>query len=60
MNLKIKQILKKKNKNKIICLTSYSKNFSEILDKFTDINRQLNNPMIICNMVTKLGVIFVL
>ena len=38
MNLKIKQILKKKkNKNKIICLTSYSKNFSEILDKFTDI-----------------------
>lgn len=38
MNLKIKQILKKKkNKIKIICLTSYSKNFSEILDKFTDI-----------------------
>ena len=38
MNLKIKQILKKKkNKNKIICLTSFSKNFSEILDKFTDI-----------------------
>ena len=38
MNLKIKQILKKKkNNNKIICLTSYSKNFSEILDKFTDI-----------------------
>ena len=37
MNSKIKQILKKKNKNKIICLTSYSKNFSEILDKFTDI-----------------------
>ena len=37
MNAKIKQILLKKNKNKIICLTSYSKNFSEILDKFTDI-----------------------
>ena len=37
MNSKIKQILLKKNKNKIICLTSYSKNFSEILDKFTDI-----------------------
>ena len=37
MNLKIKKILSKKNKSKIICLTSYSKNFSEILDKFTDI-----------------------
>ena len=37
MNAKIKQILLKKNKTKIICLTSYSKNFSEILDKFTDI-----------------------
>ena len=37
MNLKIKKILSKKNKSKIICLTSYSKNFSEILDKYTDI-----------------------
>ena len=37
MNLKIKKILKKKNKSKIICLTSYSKNISEILDKHTDI-----------------------
>ena len=37
MNLKIKKILKKKNKSKIICLTSYSKNISEILDKYTDI-----------------------
>ena len=37
MNLKIKKILNKKNKNKIICLTSYSKNISEILDKYTDI-----------------------
>ena len=37
MNLKIKKILKKKNKTKIICLTSYSKNISEILDKYTDI-----------------------
>ena len=37
MNLKIKRILSKKNKSKIICLTSYSKNFSEILDKYTDI-----------------------
>ena len=37
MNIKIKKILKKKNKAKIICLTSYSKNISEILDKYTDI-----------------------
>ena len=37
MNLKIKKLLKKKNKTKIICLTSYSKNISEILDKYTDI-----------------------
>ena len=37
MNAKIKRILKKKNKTKIICLTSYSKNISEILDKYTDI-----------------------
>ena len=37
MNIKIKKILKKKNKSKIICLTSYSKNISEILDKYTDI-----------------------
>ena len=37
MNLKIKKILKKKNKTKIICLTSYSKNISEILDRYTDI-----------------------
>ena len=37
MNVKIKKILKKKNKDKIICLTSYSKNISEILDKYTDI-----------------------
>ena len=37
MNLKIKKILYKKNKKKIICLTSYTKNISEILDKYTDI-----------------------
>ena len=37
MNVKIKKILKKKNRAKIICLTSYSKNISEILDKYTDI-----------------------
>ena len=37
MSPKIKKILSKKNKSKIICLTSYTKNFSEILDKYTDI-----------------------
>ena len=37
MNPKIKKILSKKNKSKIICLTSYTKNISEILDKYTDI-----------------------
>ena len=37
MNEKIKKILSKKNNTKIICLTSYSKNFSEILDDYTDI-----------------------
>ena len=37
MNIKIKKILSKKNKSKIICLTSYSKNISEILDEFVDI-----------------------
>tara|TARA_B100000989_G_scaffold2608_1_gene1822 strand:- start:3594 stop:4370 length:777 start_codon:yes stop_codon:yes gene_type:complete len=37
MNSKIKKILSKKNKIKIICLTAYTKNFSEILDEYTDI-----------------------
>ena len=37
MNIKIKKILSKKNKSKIICLTSYSKNISEILDNLVDI-----------------------
>ena len=37
MNTKIKKILSKKNKSKIICLTSYSKNISEILDNLVDI-----------------------
>ena len=37
MNLKIKKIIKKKNKVKIICLTAYSKNFAEETDKFADI-----------------------
>ena len=34
---KIKDIIKKKNKSKIVCLTAYSKNVAEELDKFTDI-----------------------
>jgi len=35
--LKIKKIQKKKNKVKIICLTAYSKNIAEIIDKHCDI-----------------------
>ena len=35
--LKIKKIQNKKNKKKIICLTSYSKNTAQILDKYCDI-----------------------
>jgi len=34
---KIKKIISKKNKSKIICLTSYSKNFAEEIDKYADI-----------------------
>ena len=37
MNSKIKKILNKKNKSKIICLTSYSKNIAEEVDKYADI-----------------------
>ena len=37
MNTKIKNILKKKNKSKILCLTAYSKNFAEQIDKYVDI-----------------------
>ena len=37
MNKKIKKILNKKNKSKIVCLTAYSKNIAEILDKYCDI-----------------------
>lgn len=35
--IKVKDILKTKSKKKIICLTSYTKNFSQILDKYCDI-----------------------
>jgi len=37
MNKKIKKIINKKNKEKIICLTAYSKNFAEEIDKYADI-----------------------
>ena len=37
MNIKIKRILNKKNKSKILCLTAYSKNFAEEIDKYADI-----------------------
>ena len=34
---KIKEIIKKKNKSKIVCLTAYSKNIAEEIDKYVDI-----------------------
>ena len=34
---KIKKIISKKNRSKIICLTAYSKNFAEEIDKYADI-----------------------
>ena len=37
MKSKLQRILKKKNRSKLVCLTSYSKNFSQILDKYCDI-----------------------
>ena len=37
MNFKIKKIINKKNKSKLVCLTAYSKNIAEIIDKHTDI-----------------------
>ncbi len=37
MNKKIKNIISKKNKSKIVCLTAYSKNIAEILDSYVDI-----------------------
>ena len=37
MNNKIRKILSKKNKSKIVCLTSYSKNFAQEVDKYADI-----------------------
>ena len=37
MSIKIKKIIKKKNKTKIVCLTAYSKIFAKILDTYCDI-----------------------
>ena len=37
MKSKIKKLILKKNKKKIICLTAYSKNFAEEIDKHADI-----------------------
>ena len=37
MNKKIKNIISKKNKSKIVCLTAYSKNIAQIIDKHTDL-----------------------
>ena len=34
---KIEKIIKKKNKSKIVCLTAYSKNIAEEVDKHVDI-----------------------
>ena len=34
---KVKKIKEKKNKSKIVCLTAYSKNIAEEVDKFTDL-----------------------
>ena len=34
---KIKKILNKKNRAKIVCLTAYSKNVAEEIDKYVDI-----------------------
>ena len=34
---KIIKIINKKNKSKIVCLTAYSKNIAEEVDKYTDI-----------------------
>ena len=35
--IKVKDIIEAKSKKKLICLTSYSKSFSQILDKYCDI-----------------------
>ena len=37
LNSKFSEIFKKKNKSKIVCLTAYSKNIAQIIDKHCDI-----------------------
>ena len=37
MKNKLKNIIRKKNKSKIVCLTAYSKNIASILDNHCDI-----------------------
>ena len=37
MNKKIQKIINKKNKTKIVCLTAYSKNIAEEVDRYADI-----------------------
>ena len=37
MNKNIKKIINKKNKSKIVCLTAYSKNIADEVDKYADI-----------------------
>ena len=37
MSFKIKKFLKKKNKQKITCLTAYSKSVAKILDNYCDL-----------------------
>ena len=37
MTSKINKIILKKNRSKIVCLTAYSKNFSEMIDEYADI-----------------------
>ena len=37
MKIKIKSLLKKKGKQKIVCLTAYSKSISKLIDKYCDI-----------------------
>ena len=37
MIIKIKKLLDKKNRSKILCLTAYSKNIAEVVDKYVDI-----------------------
>ena len=37
MNIKVKNIINKKKKSKIVCLTAYSKNVASILDRYCDL-----------------------